>query len=88
MEIINLCKNIEDVELPEDFNKQLHQKLVKEKQGKGPLFWMNSKYIKLASSIAAAFILILLLQVSYNRQISKGFDRGYNESLIQEKTLI
>ena len=36
MEIINLCKNIEDVELPEDFNKQLHQKLVKEKQGKGP----------------------------------------------------
>ncbi len=80
MEIINLCKNIEDVELPEDFNKQLHQKLVKEKQGKGPLFWMNSKYIKLASSIAAAFILIFVTSKFLTiDKFQKGFDMGYNE---------
>lgn len=80
MEIINLCKNIEDVELPEDFNKQLHQKLVKEKQGKGPLFWMNSKYIKLASSIAAAFILIFVTSKFLTiDKFQRGFDMGYNE---------
>lgn len=28
MEIINLCQDMEEVELPEDFNRQLNQKLV------------------------------------------------------------
>ena len=72
MEIIDLCNNIEDVELPKDFNKQLHQKLVSENQRKGPLFWKNSKYIKLVSSIAAVFLLIFISSELLSRE--KSFD--------------
>lgn len=74
MEIINLCHNIEEADIPEDFDRQLHEKLVNEKQRKGPLFRMNSKYIKLASSVAAAVLLIFITSkfLSIN-QPDKGF---------------
>lgn len=60
MEIINLCQDMEEVELPEDFNRQLNQKLVEEEQRRSPLFRMHSKYIKLVPSVAAVFLLIFM----------------------------
>ncbi|MDQ2085268.1 zf-HC2 domain-containing protein [Herbivorax sp. ANBcel31] len=60
MEVVSLCNDIDDVEPPKEFNKQLHNKLLKEKQKKFPLFHVSSKHIKLVSSIAAAFLLIFV----------------------------
>lgn len=80
MKIINLCNDIEDVELPESFNKQLHERLTKEKQRKSPLLWLNSKHVKLVSSIAAIFILVFITSEFLSRE--KSFD---NHEMVSEQ---
>jgi hypothetical protein len=62
--MINLCSEIEDEELPEDFSSRLHDKLILEKeiQDKSKKLIYNNKYFRIAVSIAAMFLIVLLVK--------------------------
>lgn len=62
MQIVGLCKDMQEVELPDNFRDELHRKLI-DAAGKSNVksnILQRSKYIKIISSIAAGFVLIFL----------------------------
>ncbi|RCX16523.1 putative zinc finger protein [Anaerobacterium chartisolvens] len=69
-QVMELCAGMPQEELPEDFHSQLHEKLVGISAGqnasaslkKSRLAFINSRYLKICSSIAAALILAVLLR--------------------------
>lgn len=62
--IIITCGNMEEAELPADFSQKLHQRLNEEKQktSGNKLVLFSNKYLKIASSIAAGLLLVVLLK--------------------------
>lgn len=102
-EVVNMCKNVEDVELPEGFSEKLHEKLMEEKQkqeDKRRFIVLGSKYMKIASSIAAGIILVFIIRgfwlngsinktsdmASMANEAAKGYN-GENEIAIGQKSL-
>ncbi|MFZ5989211.1 MAG: anti-sigma factor family protein [Bacillota bacterium] len=102
-EVVNMCKNVEDVELPEGFSEKLHEKLIEEKQkqeDKRRFIVLGSKYMKIASSIAAGIILVFIIRgfwlngsinktsdmASMANEAAKGYN-GENEIAIGQKSL-
>ncbi len=71
LNIIKLCAEIEEEELPDGFGSELHQKLL-EVSGKhqttaGKLILLfRSSYFRVATSVAAALLLIFLVKGVYN----------------------
>lgn len=60
-----LLGSIEEVELPEGFKATLHEKLMEEKQkkeNKSKFLLINSKYIKIISSVAACILLVFAVR--------------------------
>jgi len=57
--VIELCRNVDEVELPEGFREELHQKLVaeKEKLYKSKGTNLLGKYIRICSTIAACLLI-------------------------------
>lgn len=75
MQIVGLCKDIPEVELPENFKAELHIKLLEvhgqtQKAGKPPFFY--SGYFKLFSSVAAVFLLVFLIRGLYGFDLFQG----------------
>ncbi|TYQ13330.1 UNVERIFIED_CONTAM: putative zinc finger protein [Acetivibrio alkalicellulosi] len=60
LEIVKLCNSIEEEELPEVFKEQLHEKLLKEKQRKNPLFFIKRRNVRIISSIAAVILIAFI----------------------------
>jgi hypothetical protein len=54
--VVSSCKDIQEEELPEDFKCKIHERLVNEKERS------RNKYIKIFSTLAAGFVLIILLK--------------------------
>ena len=77
-EIVDSCDDLEEIELPYDFNKKLHEKLVLVNEDKKikKLPWY--KDWKVYSGIAAIFIFAFLLKVQISNYIgSKSTDIAY-----------
>ena len=67
--VVELCRDIDEVELPEDFREELHRKLVDARDKgsfNGKVLEVRSKYIKIFSSIAAGLLLIFFVRGMYN----------------------
>lgn len=61
LDIIAICGNLEEVELPQNFRTELHQKLVEEKKKKN--FFggiLGSKRMKMATGLVAAVLVIVI----------------------------
>ena len=63
-QIVSTCSHLEEVDPPEDFHQKLHQRLLEEKQrATGNKFvLLGNKYLRVASSIAAGLLLVVLLK--------------------------
>ncbi|HHW49076.1 MAG TPA: hypothetical protein GXX14_10760 [Clostridiaceae bacterium] len=60
IKVIELCRNVDEIELPEGFREELHQKLVAEKEKLYKQYRgtnLLNKYVKICSTIAACLIL-------------------------------
>lgn len=60
-EVVKMCNGLDEVELPENFNESLHQKLIseqKEMEENRKIRLMEYRKMKLTASIAAIFILV------------------------------
>lgn len=69
MQIIKLCRDTEEEELPQDFTTELHRKLldVKEQEsGKLKTSMLRTRYVKIISSVAAGILLIFLAKGIYD----------------------
>ena len=78
MQIVGLCKNTAEVELPENFKNELHLKLLEaqEQRNAEKLAFFHSRYLKLFSSIAAVFLLVFLIRGLYNFNLFTGAKSG------------
>lgn len=68
--IVRLCRDIDEVELPANFKLELHEKLVeiKNQTDKGNrIVRFRNKYIKIFSTVAACFLLVLFVKGFYDR---------------------
>ncbi len=64
--IVELCNNLEEEELPENFKEQLHEKLVSVSgKKKSKILSINSSYIKVASSVAAILLFAVFLRAFF-----------------------
>ena len=67
MRIVGFCRDMQEVELPENFRDELHRKLLDaagENRAKSRIV-QRSRYVKIFSSVAAGFILIFLVSGIY-----------------------
>lgn len=61
--IVNAVGSLDEVELPGDFKETLHEKLVNQKhkmENKNRLLFINNRYFKAFSSVAAAILVIFM----------------------------
>ncbi len=69
MQIVGLCKDVPEEELPADFKIELHQKLLEvqkqSEEASKPAFY-RARYFKLFSSVAAVLLLVFLVRGLYN----------------------
>ena len=67
MRIVGLCRDVQEVELPENFRDELHNKLLvaANENGTKSSILQRARYIRIFSSIAAGFILIFLVSGIY-----------------------
>jgi len=76
VEIINVCNRTDEVELPDDFNDVLHQKLKLEKKNiedNKKTIVLRNRILKTVTSVAAIFIVIFALRGLMNIET---FDNG------------
>lgn len=65
MYIVNLCSDIEEQDLPENFKVQLHEKLVQvklEEENKNKTAFLKSRYIRILAATAACLAVVVLLR--------------------------
>lgn len=70
---------IPDEELPMGFNASLHKKLEnieKEQKADGKIFFLNRKFLKIASTAAAAFLIMISVKSVFFNNMSKSEDNG------------
>lgn len=63
--IVNMCKDIPDEDIPENFKQQLHNKLINlkdEGHRKGNIVFLRNRYIKVCSTIAAGILIVFLMK--------------------------
>lgn len=79
MQIVNICKNIKEEELPDNFREELHRKLLDasgQSGNKSKILFFRSKYFKMLSSIAAVFLLFFLIKGVYDFNSFVGSKTG------------
>jgi len=82
--IINLCNDVPEEELPENFRAQLHEKLVREKEKQertGKVAYLRNKYVKILSTIAAGLLIVALLRGFTNNGLLMTGRGAQNESV-------
>jgi len=72
IQTVNLCRNIEEKELPLNFKQKLHKRLLQLKEqenGRDRFAILRTRYARILSSVAAGLLLIFLMQGLYNSSI-------------------
>jgi|GEM_PF-1138370 len=68
--VIDMCRDIDEVELPENFRDELHEKLVQaknEQDGKSKIIRLRNRYIRIFSAVAAGLLLVVFGKGFYDR---------------------
>jgi hypothetical protein len=68
--VVRFCSDIDEVELPANFKSELHEKLVEIKNQmdkRNRIVLLRNKYIKIFSTVAAGFLLVLFVKGFYDR---------------------
>ena len=81
-QVVKMCNEVEEVELPEGFNEVLHQKLElehKKMEADKKITIMRSRILKTISSVAAIFIVIFaargLMNIGMQNKVSTMFSK-------------
>lgn len=64
-QLVDLCNDISEEELPEDFKAKLHERLLEEQkkeEKKNRFLILRSKYVQMAASIAAVAVIAIVLR--------------------------
>jgi anti-sigma factor RsiW len=65
LKVLEVLHSIPEVDLPDNFKDELHEKLIKVKENEfstGKLFFIKNRYIRAISTVAAGVLIIFVLK--------------------------
>lgn len=88
LEIVSLCREIPQVGLPENFRKELHEKLVQEKENHTKkITLLGRKYIKIGVTIAAGLLLVVVMRGIFGNMLFNSPQNTKNDIGLQEESV-